>query len=128
MQEENFEQEKMDYESGDNMENSVEPGSAGNGGERGIIYKSMSEVLHESMIPYTECVVMDRALPRVEDGLKPVQRRILYSMLELFRQCVLYCQPMSWKSLLYALAWAFGTLFIGILFFNKKSDDLIFHL
>lgn len=73
----------MDYESGDNMENSVEPGSAGNGGERGIIYKSMSEVLHESMIPYTECVVMDRALPRVEDGLKPVQRRILYSMLEL---------------------------------------------
>lgn len=83
MQEENFEQEKMDYESGDNMENSVEPGSAGNGGERGIIYKSMSEVLHESMIPYTECVVMDRALPRVEDGLKPVQRRILYSMLEL---------------------------------------------
>ena len=26
---------------------------------------------------------MDRALPRVEDGLKPVQRRILYSMLEL---------------------------------------------
>ena len=43
----------------------------------------MSEVLHESMIPYTECVVMDRALPRVEDGLKPVQRRILYSMLEL---------------------------------------------
>ena len=67
MQEENFEQEKMDYESGDNMENSAEPGSAGNGGERGIIYKSMSEVLHESMIPYTECVVMDRALPRVED-------------------------------------------------------------
>ena len=43
----------------------------------------MSEVLHDSMIPYTECVVMDRALPRVEDGLKPVQRRILYSMLEL---------------------------------------------
>ena len=52
----------------------------------------------------------------------------LYSMLELFRQCVLYCQPMSWKLLLYALAWAFGTLLIGILIFNKKSEDLIFHL
>lgn len=52
----------------------------------------------------------------------------LYSMLELFRQCVLYCQPMSWKLLLYALAWAFGTLLLGILIFNKKSDDLIFHL
>ena len=45
-----------------------------------IIYKSLDEVLHDCMIPYTEHVVMDRALPRVEDGLKPVQRRILYSM------------------------------------------------
>lgn len=82
MQEENFEQEKMDIEQEESKENT--PPSSGNaGGERGIIYKSMSEVLHESMIPYTESVVMDRALPRVEDGLKPVQRRILYSMLEL---------------------------------------------
>ena len=48
-----------------------------------IIYRSLEEVLHDSMIPYTEHVVLDRALPRVEDGLKPVQRRILYSMLEL---------------------------------------------
>lgn len=52
----------------------------------------------------------------------------LYSMLELFRQCVLYCMPMSWKLLLYSLFWAFGTLFVGIIIFNKKSDDLIFHL
>lgn len=52
----------------------------------------------------------------------------LYSMLELFRQCVIYCQPMSWKLLVYALAWAFGTLLLGVLIFNKKSDDLIFHL
>ena len=93
MQEENFEQEKMDYQDNvnDNAENTnieiednpQESSSSTGGGEKGIIYKSMSEVLHESMIPYTECVVMDRALPRVEDGLKPVQRRILYSMLEL---------------------------------------------
>lgn len=48
--------------------------------QMGILYKSLEEVLHESMIPYTEHVVMDRALPRVEDGLKPVQRRILYAM------------------------------------------------
>ncbi|MEG1751647.1 MAG: DNA topoisomerase (ATP-hydrolyzing) [Clostridia bacterium] len=47
------------------------------------ILKSIDEVLHDSMIPYTEHVVMERALPRVEDGLKPGQRRILYSMLEL---------------------------------------------
>ena len=48
-----------------------------------VIFKSLEEVLHDSMIPYTEHVVLDRALPRVEDGLKPVQRRILFSMLEL---------------------------------------------
>ena len=53
------------------------------GGQPGIIQKSLEEVFHESMIPYTEHVVLDRALPRVEDGLKPVQRRILYSMMEL---------------------------------------------
>ena len=57
-------------------------GFYGDGGS-GIIMKELSDVLHDSMIPYTEHVVMDRALPRVEDGLKPVQRRILYSMMEL---------------------------------------------
>jgi DNA gyrase subunit A len=44
---------------------------------------SMSDVMHDSMLPFAEYVIMDRALPRVEDGLKPVQRRILYTMLEL---------------------------------------------
>lgn len=43
----------------------------------------MEEVMKDSMIPYSEYVIMDRALPRVEDGLKPVQRRVLYSMMEL---------------------------------------------
>ncbi len=42
--------------------------------------KTIEEVMHESMIPYSEYVILDRALPRVEDGLKPVQRRILYAM------------------------------------------------
>lgn len=48
-----------------------------------VIMKSMEEVMHESMLPYSEYVILDRALPRVEDGLKPVQRRILYTMHEL---------------------------------------------
>lgn len=52
----------------------------------------------------------------------------LYSMLELFRQCVLYGQSMSLKLLAYALAWAFGTLFVGILIFNWKSDEIVYHL
>ena len=51
--------------------------------EEGNILKNLEQVLHDSMIPYAEYVIMDRALPRVEDGLKPVQRRILYAMNEL---------------------------------------------
>ena len=47
-----------------------------------VITKALEEVMHDSMLPYSEFVIMDRALPRVEDGLKPVQRRVLYSMLE----------------------------------------------
>lgn len=48
-----------------------------------ILVRTMEEVMHDSMIPYSEHVILDRALPRVEDGLKPVQRRILYTMSEL---------------------------------------------
>ena len=42
-----------------------------------ILLQSMDEVMHRSMLPYAEHVILERALPRVEDGLKPVQRRIL---------------------------------------------------
>lgn len=45
---------------------------------QGTLYVSpLEEVLPSSMLPYAEYVILDRALPRVEDGLKPVQRRIL---------------------------------------------------
>jgi len=40
----------------------------------------LEKVLPKAMLEYAEEVILDRALPRVEDGLKPVQRRILYSM------------------------------------------------
>ncbi|NMD37664.1 MAG: DNA topoisomerase 4 subunit A, partial [Christensenellaceae bacterium] len=48
-----------------------------------ITKDSVENVMHNSMIPYAEHVIKDRALPRVEDGLKPVQRRILFTMHEL---------------------------------------------
>jgi len=49
-----------------------------------VVYNTvLEEVLHNSMIPYAEDVILDRAIPRVEDGLKPVQRRVLYSMHEM---------------------------------------------
>ena len=51
--------------------------------EETILVKSMEEVMHDSMMPYSEYVILERALPRVEDGLKPVQRRILFTMHEL---------------------------------------------
>ena len=49
---------------------------------KSVIDKTLDTVMHESMMPYSEHVILDRALPRVEDGLKPVQRRILFSMYE----------------------------------------------
>ena len=48
-----------------------------------IIEDSIEDIMHSSMMPYSEHVILDRALPRVEDGLKPVQRRILFAMSEL---------------------------------------------
>ncbi|MBE5766427.1 MAG: DNA gyrase subunit A [Clostridiales bacterium] len=48
-----------------------------------IVQKSMEDVMHDSMLPYSEHVILERALPRAEDGLKPVQRRILFTMHEL---------------------------------------------
>ena len=48
-----------------------------------ILEINMEDVMHNSMMPYAEHVILERALPRVEDGLKPVQRRILYTMMEL---------------------------------------------
>ncbi len=48
-----------------------------------IITANMEDVMRDSMMPYAEHVILERALPRVEDGLKPVQRRILYTMSEL---------------------------------------------
>lgn len=52
----------------------------------------------------------------------------LYSMIELFRQCVLYGYMMSGKLLLYSTVISVFTLLVGILIFNKASDKLIFHL
>lgn len=51
--------------------------------EKGLIFTSLDEVFKTSMISYAEDVILDRALPRVEDGLKPVQRRILFDMYEM---------------------------------------------
>lgn len=64
-------------------ENTTENTENTEGADGRVLVKSMEDVMSESMLPYSEYVILDRALPRVEDGLKPVQRRILYTMNEL---------------------------------------------
>ena len=48
-----------------------------------IIKTEYSEVMQKSYIDYAMSVIVARALPDVRDGLKPVQRRVLYDMNEL---------------------------------------------
>ena len=55
------------------------PEEDGNG-HSGIILRNISTEMRESFIDYAMTVITDRALPDVRDGLKPVHRRILYSM------------------------------------------------
>ena len=43
----------------------------------------LKKTMEESYISYSMSVIKSRALPDVRDGLKPVQRRILFSMIEL---------------------------------------------
>ena len=51
--------------------------------EEQIIKTEYSDVMQKSYIDYAMSVLMARAVPDVRDGLKPVQRRVLYAMHEL---------------------------------------------
>ena len=48
--------------------------------DRGIMTQNISEEMRTSYLDYAMSVITSRALPDVRDGLKPVHRRILYSM------------------------------------------------
>lgn len=43
----------------------------------------LEDELKKSFIDYAMSVIVDRALPDVRDGLKPVHRRVLYDMYDL---------------------------------------------
>jgi topoisomerase-4 subunit A len=47
----------------------------------------LREYAERAYLDYSMYVVLDRALPFVGDGLKPVQRRIIYAMSELEPEC-----------------------------------------
>ena len=46
----------------------------------GVEHRTLEKVMEDSFFRYSMSVIIDRALPDVRDGLKPVHRRILYSM------------------------------------------------
>ncbi len=49
----------------------------------GIEQQRLAEFTEKAYLDYSMYVILDRALPHVADGLKPVQRRIIYAMSEL---------------------------------------------
>ena len=48
-----------------------------------VVQRFIEEEMRESFLDYSMSVIVQRALPDVRDGLKPVHRRILYAMREL---------------------------------------------
>lgn len=50
--------------------------------EYNLIDQDVEHIMRESFIQYSMAVIVSRALPDVRDGLKPVHRRILYTMHE----------------------------------------------
>ncbi len=49
----------------------------------GVEQQSLREYTEKAYLDYSMYVILDRALPQIGDGLKPVQRRIIYAMSEL---------------------------------------------
>ncbi|MDQ7075969.1 MAG: DNA topoisomerase IV subunit A [Gammaproteobacteria bacterium] len=49
----------------------------------GVERQALSEFTEKAYLDYSMYVILDRALPHIGDGLKPVQRRIIYAMSEL---------------------------------------------
>ena len=49
----------------------------------GVEQQPLKEYTEQAYLDYSMYVILDRALPQIGDGLKPVQRRIIYAMSEL---------------------------------------------
>ena len=82
--------EDEEFEGKENLENgnATEPGAddvtaadAVNGKKREVY--GLSGMFQNWFLDYASYVILERAVPHLEDGLKPVQRRILHSMKEL---------------------------------------------
>jgi len=51
--------------------------------EKGLVNTEISVEMKKSYLDYAMSVIVSRAIPSIEDGLKPVQRRILYAMTQM---------------------------------------------
>jgi topoisomerase-4 subunit A len=51
--------------------------------DQGLESRPLSDYAEQAYLDYSMYVILDRALPHIGDGLKPVQRRIVYAMSEL---------------------------------------------
>ena len=63
-----------------------------------MIDVNLTDEMEQSFLDYSMSVIVQRALPDVRDGLKPVHRRILYTMYEntlwpekAYRKCADHC-------------------------------------
>ena len=61
------------------MSDELELGGSEGGGQT-VLARLLEDEMRESFIDYSMSVIVQRALPDVRDGLKPVHRRILYAM------------------------------------------------
>ncbi|MGO9263221.1 MAG: DNA gyrase subunit A [Bryobacteraceae bacterium] len=56
------------------------PPPSGSGGDKNLLPINIEDEMRRSYLDYAMSVIVGRALPDIRDGLKPVHRRILYSM------------------------------------------------
>ncbi len=61
------------------------------GHSRSVERRTIENVMEDSYLRYSMSVIIDRALPDVRDGLKPVHRRILYNMNESGLRSTAHC-------------------------------------
>ena len=73
--------------------NGMEGSEGGDGAEMEQVIR-IKGMYNEYFLDYASYVILERAVPHLHDGLKPVQRRILHSLRELddgrFHNCLLY--------------------------------------
>lgn len=58
-------------------------GSNGQGGDDGVHSIALDGLYENWFLEYASYVILERAVPRIEDGFKPVQRRIMHSLKEM---------------------------------------------